>query len=140
MTFRDFNNKYAYLAIVVTVLMIAFLPPSTVSKEGVADVVLTPYAREHILYGNNSGGGHLYGVGEPCKSEFPQSWDSEDIVSVVTQQAANDNLKWTQQNNGYYVSEKMHGDVRVRLVLSDDRSRIITAYPVNQPRNPCNIK
>jgi len=92
------------------------------------------------LYGDHRGGGHIHGADQPCKSEFPKDWDAEDVIATVTKQAANDNLRWRQEDNGYHVSEKMHGNVKVRVVMDDDRSHIVTAYPVNQPRNPCNVK
>ena len=100
-------------------------------------VILTPERAEHILYGDERGGGHLHGVGKPCKSEFPQDWDAEQITATAERIAANDNLDWEAQRNGYYVAESNQGDVRVRVVLGPQRQHIITAYPVNVERNPC---
>lgn len=99
---------------------------------------LTEKRREHMLHGDQSGGGHLHGTGAPCKSEFPASWNEDKIVTTVTQMAANDNLGWQQQKNGNYVAEANEGQVRVRVVLNSNRTQIITAYPVNMPLNPCN--
>ncbi len=100
-------------------------------------VVLSERAKTHILYGDHNGGGHKHGVGKPCKSEFPESWDDQKIINIVKKIAANDNLNWEQQNNGYYVSEQNEGNIRVRVVMGDQRENIITAYPVNVKRNPC---
>ncbi len=99
--------------------------------------LLPPSVEKHIIYGNSTGGGHLYGVGRPCKSEFPKDWTVEKIIQTVKSQAVNDNLSWRQEDNGYQVSEKQHGKVRVRVVLNENKSRIITAYPTNRGRNPC---
>ncbi|MEZ5901772.1 MAG: hypothetical protein R3D88_00495 [Alphaproteobacteria bacterium] len=51
--------------------------------------------------------------------------------------AANDNLNWEQQRNGYYVTEQPVGTVKVRVVKDRDGKNVVTAYPTNTPRNPC---
>lgn len=99
---------------------------------------LTEERRVHILYGDAKGGGHFHGVGKPCASEFPADWSEEDVVETVKQLAANDNLNWKQQKNGNYVAEAPVSALQVRVVLNRDRSKIVTAYPVNVQRNPCN--
>ena len=103
-------------------------------------IILTDKRRAHILYGDGSGGGHKFGVGAPCKSEFPENWTDEKIISTTKRIAANDNLRWQQEDNGYFVTEKMEDNVRVRVVLGPKRQRVITSYPTNQPRNPCPYK
>lgn len=92
---------------------------------------------QHILYGDHRGGGHLHGVGKACKSEFPKEWDEKTVLAEVKKIAANDNLNWARQDNGYFVAEEMVGDVRVRVVLDREKDNVITAYPVNVVRNPC---
>lgn len=91
----------------------------------------------HILYGDRSGGGHLYGMGKPCKSEFPQGWSAQTVLDNVQTAAANDNAGWQVQDNGYYVAETPVDGIIIRVVLSRDRDTVITAYPVNVRRNPC---
>ncbi len=98
---------------------------------------ITEQRSQHILYGDQRGGGHLYGVSKPCKSEFPPEWTPDDIIATVQSLAANDNVKWSQADNGYYTSEQMAGGVKIRIVLDRERDDVITAYPVNRPRNPC---
>jgi hypothetical protein len=61
----------------------------------------------------------------------------DKIIDTVKTLAANDNANWQQQDNGYYVAEQNVDNVRVRVVLNEDRTRIITAYPTNLPRNAC---
>ena len=101
------------------------------------DIELSAQRREHILFGDETGGGHKYGMGKPCKSEFPESWDNEKIIRVTKKIAANDNANWRQENNGYYVAEVLEDDVKVRVVLGPEKRKIITSYPTNRPRNPC---
>ncbi len=112
-----------------------FLPDENIPHPSAVE--LTQGRMEHILYGDNTGGGHLYGTGKPCKSEFPENWDSAQIIETVEQIAANDNLKWRKELNGYYTAEEKIDGIKVRVVLSDTKGRIITAYPVNVKRNPC---
>lgn len=94
-------------------------------------------ATTHILYGDNRGGGHSHGAGKPCKSEFPANWDADKIIGTVQSIAANDNLKWRRQDNGYWVTERNIEGVRVRVVQNNARDDVVTAYPVNVKRNHC---
>lgn len=105
-----------------------------------SDIELSAQRREHILFGDETGGGHKYGMGKPCKSEFPESWDNEKIIRVTKKIAVNDNANWRQEDNGYYVAEVLEDDVKVRVVLGPERRKIITSYPTNRPRNPCPYK
>lgn len=129
-TFR----KTLVLTLFLLGLLLAFMNPPTIP---------TPLPRlsaareQHILYGDRTGGGHLYGTGKPCKSEFPASWDAKDIIARVRETAANDNINWRREANGYHTAERMINSVRVRIVLDGEKDDIITAYPVNLPRNPC---
>jgi translation initiation factor IF-1 len=93
--------------------------------------------RIHILYGDATGGGHLHGQNKPCKSEFPKHWDENTIIKEVELIAANDNLNWEQQRNGYYVTEQIVGTVKVRVVKARNGGDVITAYPTNVQRNHC---
>ena len=100
-------------------------------------VIISDQVVQHILYGDARGGGHKHGAGRPCKSEFPADWDDEQILEVTRKIAANDNLLWRRENNGYYVAEDFRGHVEIRVVKGPQKQRVITAYPVNLPRNPC---
>ena len=104
------------------------------------DVNITQKRQNHILYGDDHGGGHLYGMGKPCKSEFPKDWDKYKIIENVKILAANDNLNWKEQRNGYFVAESSVENLRLRVVLDKEKDDVITAYPVNVTRNPCNIQ
>ena len=99
--------------------------------------VLTAQAEQHMLHGDRRGGGHLYGTGKACKSEFPADWDAGEVIAQVKNIAANDNLDWELQENGYHVAEQTVEGTRVRVVLDRDRTGIVTAYPTNVRRNPC---
>jgi hypothetical protein len=102
-----------------------------------SSVELTQQRITHILQGDASGGGHYYGTGKPCKSEFPQDWDRERILTTIKRIGANDNGNWRREDNGYYVTEEMVDGVNVRVVLGPQKRKVITSYPTNVERNPC---
>lgn len=113
-----------------------------ISKEAhrlLPDPVLTAERAKHILYGDKTGGGHLHGIGNPCKSEFPAHWSKDEIINNITRAAANDNIDWKEQANGYATTEAQIEDLKVRIVIDSDTNKIITAYPVNVPRNVCPV-
>ena len=114
-------------------------PVSTSKTEFNKVSVISPQRRTHILYGDATGGGHKFGVGAPCKSEFPKHWDDDTIIQKVELIAANDNLNWEQQRNGYHVAEQKVGTVNVRVVKGRKNEQVITAYPTNTGRNPCPV-
>lgn len=101
------------------------------------EVKLSEERIEHILYGDQTGGGHKHGVNKPCKSEFPASWSDQKIIETVNTIAANDNTNWKQQENGYMVSDTKIENFKIRVVLDPEEPEIITAYPTNVRRNPC---
>ncbi len=135
LTYTTFIMALSVLLFVVNVARNPDGPLPTIEAE--VQPVLTAQAEQHLLYGDQRGGGHLHGVGKECKSEFPAAWDKEEVITHVKRVAANDNLNWKQQNNGYYVAEEHVEGVKVRVVLNQNRTKIITAYPTNVPRNPC---
>lgn len=100
-------------------------------------VTISEQSKAHILHGDKTGGGHQFGAGRPCKSEFPKEWSGDDIIANIEQVASNDNLPWRKQKNGYYTAEDTVEGVRVRVVLNGRRDDVVTAYPVNVKRNAC---
>jgi hypothetical protein len=98
---------------------------------------ISPARAQHILYGDSHGGGHLHGQNSPCKSEFPAGWTGPMILAIVMRDAANDNLDWRHEGNGNDIAEVMEDGVKIRIVVNARHDEVITAYPVNTPRNPC---
>lgn len=139
-----FKTRKGLLLIIVILFMTgAFQQIPDILRQNLSDpahpetIEISDERRVHILYGDDGGGGHLHGVGKPCKSEFPRGWDEDKILSEVQRIAANDNLPWKKQGNGYFTAEDNADGIRVRVVLDRERDGVITAYPVNTRRNPC---
>jgi hypothetical protein len=93
------------------------------------DVRLTPERRAHILDGDETGGGHRHGTGEPGKTEFPAEWDDDRIVDAVltvarTPDEAPERQDW---NERWSVTGTRDGVELVAIVESD--GRVWTAWP-----------
>ena len=99
--------------------------------------VLTARALRHITTGDDRGGGHMAGQNAPCKSDFPAGWDAARIGQTVQRLAANDNLDWQSEGNGYQTAHASAEGLDVLIVVNPRSNEIVTAYPVNVPRNPC---
>lgn len=110
---------------------------AVIEEQETPNYILTEQAKIHILYGDATGGGHIYGTKRPCKSMFPEEWDADKIISSVELLAANDNLNWRQQKNGKYIAEDKIDGVNVRVVMGSERTKVITSYPLNAERTPC---
>lgn len=126
------------LATVFVVAQLVLSPPAAEPSALDFDPQLSPQRLQHITTGDATGGGHLYGLDKPCKSEFPPDWTVDRIARDIPQLAANDNLEWQKSRNGYITSETTTPDgLKVRIVVDPEQQTIITAYPVNVARNPC---
>jgi filamentous hemagglutinin len=106
--------------------------------------ILSPEAKQHILYGDSpTQGGHLY-PGNPGKTVFPQSWSADKVVHTVGDIATSPDTKWFAQTGtgGTYTNagkparwvawEEREG-VRVRVVYEPVSGKIVTAFPDNNP-------
>ncbi len=133
------TTRKGLLLLLITLFVSGVLSLDKVAdKMGVGGPVTISEARqEHILRGDATGGGHKFGLGKPCKSEFPKDWNNDEIIETVELIASNDNLPWKKQKNGYFMAEETVDGVKVRVILNGRRDDVITAYPVNVKRNPC---
>ncbi len=99
-------------------------------------VVVSPGRRVHILEGDATGGGHRPGRGLPGKSEFPPGWSDDRIIEAIEAVANDPASSRTVQANGRTVVTGRRGGVELRVVVERDGRSIVTAYPINTPRNP----
>ena len=93
----------------------------------VDDLYLEYDRAAHILYGDDTGGGHLSGTRQPGKTEFPASWDSTTIVDAVTAVAFSpDTVR--QQWNDRWKARGTYDQVPVTVIIDPDAA-IRTAWP-----------
>lgn len=106
--------------------------------------ILSPEAKQHILYGDGlTSGGHLY-PGNPGKAVFPENWTADKVVHEVGDIATSPNTQWYAQTGtgGTYtskgkpanwVSYEVRDGVRVRVVYQPATGKVVTAFPDNAP-------
>lgn len=96
----------------------------------------TTARRQHILFGDATGGGHLW-PGMPGKSPFPPTWSGDRIMhevsDIATDPAAWANATRSGRNTVLYGTRN---GVRIRVVVDSRTGEIVTGVPVNVPRNP----
>ncbi|WP_324723283.1 hemagglutinin repeat-containing protein [Lelliottia sp. JS-SCA-14] len=102
--------------------------------------ILSPEAKQHILYGDGpGGGGHLY-PGQPGKTVFPKEWAADKVVHEVGDIATSPNTQWYAQTGtgGIYtskgkpanwVSYEERDGIRIRVVYQPATGRVVTAFP-----------
>lgn len=96
--------------------------------------IVTDQRRKHILYGDHTGGGHKFGAGQPGKTEFPQSWDDEKIISTALI-IANDATIEMRPSGRYWLKAKDVDGLPVRVVLDKEKGEVVTTYPLIGKRN-----
>jgi len=88
---------------------------------------------KHILYGDKTGGGHLWpGTGDPKKTLFPKSWNAEKVMHNVSDIATDPKLNW---NKGRIVKGVQRYEVTgirdgINIKVITDGKDIITAFPI----------
>ncbi|MHB8984074.1 MAG: hypothetical protein ACYC4E_01815, partial [Carboxydocellales bacterium] len=104
---------------------------AAVKSEGLVNLA-SPKRTQHILYGDKTGGGHLW-PGNPGKSTFLQSWDADTTMHYVSDIATDPTLKWESDRvvkgiQRYNVIGERQG-INVQVVVEPDGEGIITAFP-----------
>lgn len=124
------------------------IPTGKISPENQKYVdILSPEAKQHILYGDGpTSGGHLY-PGNPGKTTFPQSWSADKVVHEIGDIATSPNTTWYAQTGtgGKYtakgdpakwVAYEERDGVRIRVVYQPATGKIVTAFPDDKPMPP----
>ncbi len=100
---------------------------------------------QHILYGDSTGGGHLW-PGSPGKTSFPETWDANKVMFVTSDLATNPDMLWKPLtgNGGMYTNAgnparflvtDINGNlpvvdgIPVRVIIEPAGEGIITSYP-----------
>lgn len=102
--------------------------------------ILSPEAKQHILYGDKPGsGGHLH-PGKEGKTVFPESWSADKVVHEIGDITTSPNTKWYAQSGtgGIYTKAgqparwaayEVRDGVRIRVIYEPATSKVITAFP-----------
>jgi hypothetical protein len=97
----------------------------------------TPERTNHILAGDESGGGHMF-PGRPGKSPFPQDWSGKKIMAAISDVATDPAAQVKPGRGGRMLAEGTRDGVDIQVVLESPQrgGGIITGLPTNIPRNP----
>ncbi len=94
------------------------------------DDIIPSSRQTHILYGDGTGGGHLFGAGVAGKSEFPSSWSPAQIFYNGADIATDPSLKWTYQpNRNSYIVRGVRDGVNMNVIIDKSKSIIKSIYP-----------
>jgi hypothetical protein len=92
-------------------------------------VRVSPERRTHILDGDDTGGGHRHGTGEPGKTEFPASWQDEKIITNALDVARKpDAPPIRQDRNDSWLCAGTRESVEVSVVIMRS-GEIWTSWP-----------
>lgn len=93
------------------------------------DIRVTPGRRAHILEGDETGGGHRHGIGQPGRTEFPKEWDDRSIIDAVLAVAREPDQVPERQNwNGRWRVNGKHDGVEIVAIVESD-GLVWTAWP-----------
>jgi hypothetical protein len=106
--------------------------------------ILSPEAKQHILYGDKLGSrGHLY-PGQPRKTVFPKDWSADKVIHEIGDIATSPKTQWFAQSGtgGLYTKNgsparwaayEVRDGVRIRVIYEPANGKIITAFPDSAP-------
>lgn len=89
---------------------------------------VTAGRRIHILDGDASGGGHRFGAGKG-KSEFPQHWTDDQIISAIENVANDPQSVSSSGRGGRKVIRGVENGLLILVVVDPADGSIVTGYP-----------
>lgn len=104
--------------------------------------ILSPEAKQHILYGESpTQGGHIF-PGNPGKTTFPSNWPAEKIIHEIGDITTSPTTQWYAQSGtgGLYtkagiparwVAWEVRDGVRMRVIFEPANGKVVTAFPDN---------
>ena len=99
----------------------------------------SPKRTQHILYGDRTGGGHLFPA-KPNKSEFPRLWSGDKTMHNISDIATDPNISWnfSRGKMGSAITNRGHptrcfaiGEregIKIKVVIEPYHEGIISAY------------
>lgn len=94
--------------------------------------VASDFRTNHILYGDKTGGGHLW-PGKSGKSVFPEAWDADTVMHNVSDIVTDPNIAWQKGRviKGVQRYEVIGVRDGVKVKVITDGKDIITAFPID---------
>jgi hypothetical protein len=98
----------------------------------------SPSRTEHILFGNGTGGGHLFPA-KPGKTPFPASWGPDKIMHYVSDVATDPGIVWKKATKPGFIPKEscmryeavgIREGVKIRTIIEPHGEGIITGYPI----------
>ena len=123
------------------------VPPEAAKPKDEYVDILSPEARQHILYGDGPGsGGHMW-PGQPGKSTFPQDWSGDKIIHNIGDITTSPSTQWYAQTGtggpytkagdpARWVAYETRDGVRIRVVYEPATGKVITGFPDPNPVPP----
>ncbi|MCX6786169.1 MAG: EndoU domain-containing protein [Candidatus Komeilibacteria bacterium] len=98
------------------------------------DGLISTQRQGHILYGDETGGGHLAGAGKG-KPEFPKSWSNKQVLHNTADIATDPGITWTKDTAwkgkyARYIADGIRDNVNMRVIIEPKGEGIITGYPL----------
>jgi Bacterial EndoU nuclease len=104
----------------------------------------SPKRKDHILYGDITGGGHLH-PGKSGKTVFPPEWSAEKVMTSISDIVTNPGVPWEVNKinpksglQRYSAVGEVDG-VKIRVIVEPLGEGIVTAWPISGPgvvKNP----
>jgi len=121
-------------------VLYTFYPPLQAHPLDFADTpdlnLASPQRRQHILYGDETGGFHLH-PGGAGKSPFPDTWGPKKVMNAVSDIATDPNIPWKPNKYpGRVEATGIRDGISITVIIEPDGDGIITAWPNNVPKNP----
>ncbi len=110
-------------------------------KEGEYVNIVSKARTDHILFGDLTGGGHLY-PGKPDKSVFPSSWSSEKIMHYISDIATDGSIRWSQSSgiagslttkkgtSARFIAIGTREGITIKTIIEPAGQGIITGFPI----------
>jgi hypothetical protein len=97
----------------------------------------SPQRTRHILYGDATGGGHMF-PGAAGKSSFPQDWSAARIMHEISDVATDPLSTSAIGRGGRTIVTGTRGGINLKVILGSPKEGggIITGFPTNVLRNP----
>jgi hypothetical protein len=83
----------------------------------------------HILYGDSTGGGHLW-PGGAGKTALPESWDANKVMNTISDIATDPNLSWKAQTGSGGLYTKSGKPARFVVTDSSGNLPVVDGVPV----------